>query len=97
MGPLLFSVLMLLCESSSGKKIIAEVDIHGELTLMDSERIIPVQSQTLIAGKDGELESIEASYLWEYFKVQKTEGQWTGEYWYDNAGYKLACHEIPVN
>lgn len=85
------------CTSPDGMWIQATVDViddkNYEVSLRNEYAEMPVHQKQILFNESGEMVAIETSALWESFSIHKSEGQWTGEYWYDNSHSFLRCKE----
>lgn len=86
------TMLTLTCTSPDGMWIQATVD-GTEVSLRNEYGEMPVHQKEISFDESGKMVAIETSALWESFAIHKTEGKWTGEYWYDNSHSFLSCKE----
>lgn len=88
-------VTQLHCTSVNGINIWAEIEHineeNFEVRLKNDYVEMPVHQKRIQYDQLGELAEVETSAWWELFHVTKSENDWNGEYWYDNAYYPLTC------
>lgn len=92
-------ILSLFCHSPNGFEMFAEVKVTSvtdyDVKLRNTWSEMPVHQKSILFNEQGEPIRISTSALWESFTISKTESEWVGEYWYDNAHYDLSCKELP--
>jgi hypothetical protein len=84
------------CKSTYGMEIKGRVIVKDrnnyEISLKSSySRSIPVHYKKIEFNDAGGMLSIETSGLVESFSIYSRDGEWSGEYWFDNAYYPLTC------
>lgn len=98
MGPALLALSLIShfdCASLDGLNIHALVEIINrekiEVHLSNDGVEIPVHQKQVSFNESGELNEIETSGWWEYFRISKSQDYWEGEYWNDNQRSQLIC------
>lgn len=83
------------CASLDGLNIYAQVEVinrdNFEVRLRNDGIEIPVFQKRLGFDELGEVNEVETSAWWEYFRITKSQDYWEGEYRNDNQRSQLIC------